>query len=455
MKKKPILTGIVAGLLIIATLAFVPALTDFNTSQFGTTATKVSVKTGALTTNMSARGLSIPNATVSRALVVDAAGNATNASGTPDGTKFLNDAGAYATPVAGGQLATNGDQFAASAALAIKNGGLFTNLSIRGVTLPNVSPSLPAIINAHGDVTNAPGTADTTTFLRGDNTLAVPAYPAAADTTATDQNDFAIELFNQYSTGIPVTTNGVGWYGGGRLVGGQIVSRSISGYAGRTEKRLAITNGAYARTFGWGNQWKKLRIGVVWSMAATASVPVTNLYFGVCSGTNNTPYDASTTAFVGTANLNGAGSWVFNAGTDYPYFQLANFQNLVVRKATTSTNIVGGSVSFISSSTHTNRLPLVFEVSRTGYQAGVTYTVTLYQASNNQFSREADWNYRALRREIEVTVAGNNVLTVNMTSITGTSAFDENAGPLDTFVLTWDNPASAIELSSIVVLRLY
>lgn len=453
MKKKQLLITVSVAL-ILATLAFVPSLTDFCVNQFGTGGNKVVIKNGALTTNMSARGLVIPNATVSRALVTDSLGNATNASGTPDGTKFLNDAGAYATPPAGGQLATNGDQFAANTTLNIKNAALLTNAQIRGITMPNVTVSLPAIINAHGDLTNATGVADTTTFLRGDGTLAVPAYPAAADTTATDWGDYAIEIFTQYATGIPVLTNGFGWYGGGRLVGGQIVSRTISGYLPRTEKRLALTNGLYSRTFAWGNQWKHLRLGVLWSVNSGASCGVTNLYYGINSGTNNTPFDASTSAYIGTANLNGVGTWVFAAGTDYPYFLLANMQNFVTRRATTSTNVAGIVASLAPSSTHTNRLLFALDISRTGYGVGVTYTVQGWGAVNNAAGRESDWNYRAVQSTFTQFVAGNGSWNNLTPSTSTTTVFDENGGPLDTFVFAWDNATVALELSAIIIQRL-
>jgi len=58
-----------------------------------------------------------------------------------------------------------------------------TNTFIRGLRLPDLTASRPAVINPSGYVTNAPGTADSTTFLRGDNTLAVPPVPVINVTT--------------------------------------------------------------------------------------------------------------------------------------------------------------------------------------------------------------------------------------------------------------------------------
>lgn len=49
-------------------------------------------------TNATGRGLTLPSLTASRALVLNSSGNTTNASGTPDGTKFLRDDNTYAVP---------------------------------------------------------------------------------------------------------------------------------------------------------------------------------------------------------------------------------------------------------------------------------------------------------------------------------------------------------------------
>ncbi len=78
---------------------------------------------GGLGTNETFYGLTLPTLTASRALVLNASGNPTNASGTPDGTKFLRDDNTYAVPAAGGTVAWRTNNTAAGS----ENVANFTN----------------------------------------------------------------------------------------------------------------------------------------------------------------------------------------------------------------------------------------------------------------------------------------------------------------------------------------
>jgi hypothetical protein len=74
-----------------------------------------------------------------------------------------------------GSLPMNSNQFDTNSIVSLKNGLLGTNWTLRGVTLPTLTASRPAIIDGSGNLTNATGTPDGTKFLRDDGTLAVPA----------------------------------------------------------------------------------------------------------------------------------------------------------------------------------------------------------------------------------------------------------------------------------------
>ena len=228
---------------------------------------------GGTGTNLTVRGMTMPNLTANRPMILNGSGNPTNAVGTPDGTKFLRDDGTLAVPAISivtnflffstnfyvqnsvvsnyfttnvfhdtyasnyfvtnlyqfssttnfymsniinndtyisnfyltnilvdntyvsnyyttnlflstnlfvtnlfvTSISTNPNQFGASVTLTLKDGAQLTNLTARGLTLPTLTASRPAILNASGNLTNATGTPDGTKFLRDDGTLAVPA----------------------------------------------------------------------------------------------------------------------------------------------------------------------------------------------------------------------------------------------------------------------------------------
>ncbi len=92
-------------------------------------------------TNTTLRGLTLPSLTASRPPYINASGNLTNATGTPDGTKFLRDDGVLAVPAGGAtSIYTNPNQFGASVILTLKDGVQTTNASMRGATNFGTAP---------------------------------------------------------------------------------------------------------------------------------------------------------------------------------------------------------------------------------------------------------------------------------------------------------------------------
>lgn len=147
----------------------------------------LALKDGVLITNATTyTALTVNNATASRVAVFNAAGQLTNtAVVTPTILEFLDATSSvqtqFGTKMSG---STNGNQFLGTP-LAIISGALTTNMSARGLVVPNATVSLPLMVNAHGDVTNVSGTADGTKFVRDDGVLAVP-----AGTLTTNGNQF-------------------------------------------------------------------------------------------------------------------------------------------------------------------------------------------------------------------------------------------------------------------------
>lgn len=134
-----------------------------NANQFDTNAT-ASIKAGALATNFSARGLTIPQLTTDRALFVNGSGNVTNSPAVSAAElEFLDGVTSAIQTQFGAKMGstTNGNHFAGGSTLAIKSGALLTNVQARGVTGLGLTVSRVAIINPSGNLTNSPAV-DTT-----------------------------------------------------------------------------------------------------------------------------------------------------------------------------------------------------------------------------------------------------------------------------------------------------
>lgn len=126
--------------------------------------------------------VNFPSLTVSKALVLDGAGNVVSPSGTADSTTFLRGDGSYAVPPGG--LTTNVNQLL-GVPLSIKNGALMTNSVFRGITDLNPTASLVTMLNASGNLTNVQSGA-AGTFLKSDGTSATP-----PGTLTTNANQFS------------------------------------------------------------------------------------------------------------------------------------------------------------------------------------------------------------------------------------------------------------------------
>lgn len=128
-----------------------------NANQFDTNGT-LNIKTGALLTNVQARGITDLNATVSRAAAFNGSGNLTNATTTAAELDFVSGVtSAIQTQLNGKQNGqTNGNQFGASATITIASGALLTNVNARGVTIPIITADRAVGVNGSGNLTNSP-----------------------------------------------------------------------------------------------------------------------------------------------------------------------------------------------------------------------------------------------------------------------------------------------------------
>lgn len=419
MKTKRLLTGFLLGALALTVIGAATDFLSFNTNQFfaSKSANTVTVKNGSNLTNVQGWA----NFTLNSGDILATAGNVT--AGLQLNGASLSAGNLSVTAGAGGGLVDAG--WAKFASVTTNAGDTyFTQSPIAGATI---------IGDANGKMAWVP----TTSFL---------------NTSLVDQKDWAIDDFDAYTAtnATPVLTNGPGWYGGARITGGSIVTRTLSGYAARTENRLSISNGVYARTFAWGSEWKRIKIGVLWRLNTNATQSLTNLYFGICCKTNSTPFDTVCTNYIGTGNAGTAFSAGFNTGNDYNYF-LINPLTTVVRTNATDTGIAGGSLATFMASGQTNHNYFMMDIERPNLNSAGTYTMRLFSSPNTQEGRECDWSYRALYRLMNDT----SLAAFNTTTASGTISWQQSFGPLDTLTLWHSHVAAPLEISAFLVFKCY
>jgi hypothetical protein len=106
-----------------------------NGNQFGAT-TVLTIKNGALVTNLNARGITMPNVTVSRAAAFNSNGDLTNSATTDTELGFVSGVtSALQTQLNGKQNGqTNSSQFGASTTITLRDGVTVTNANLSGTT---------------------------------------------------------------------------------------------------------------------------------------------------------------------------------------------------------------------------------------------------------------------------------------------------------------------------------
>ena len=229
-----------------------------NANQFGATTGELAIKSGALLTNVQARGVTDLNLTASRAVVLNASGNLTNATTTAAELDFVNGVtSAIQTQLNGKQNGqTNANQFGASTTITIASGALVTNLSSRGVTIPSITVSRAVVVNASGNLTNAAATTDTEigfvngvtsaiqTQLNSKQNGATNAQQFGASTTLTIKNGVTTTNLMNYAT--PSLLAGVGGANTNFTLLATNVETTINGFTNVSIRAVMVTDTANA-----------------------------------------------------------------------------------------------------------------------------------------------------------------------------------------------------------------
>lgn len=285
-------------------------------------------------------------------------------------------------------------------------------------------------------------------------TPGAPGAPGAEGETLMSDT-WAFDTFKDYSVGASPTLNGgKGWDGNGVSVNGAIVSRSWLGSI--THKRLELTGpGAFRRKMGWGNKWKKLRIGVLWRINHGATFGG-SWGIGINSGTATGWLDASTPNWIGAGNnlaLSG-NTFTFTTGTDWDYFSNA-FLNFSTKVGVTETDVGGGSGSTGRdvSSSEGLLVPFILDVARPEYASSVTYSFQLMGPHGANNSIRYSQGFGALidfMREPVLGTSGWSAATTQSANITNS----EVAGAFDSVEIVWKHNTQKLELAAVAVRKI-
>lgn len=261
---------------------------------------------------------------------------------------------------------------------------------------------------------------------------------------ATFNDSIAKSYFNSESLGIISSfSGGQGWDGFGRLTGAEVVSRSRFGLP--TERRIQLINGQMGRKFRWGSHWNRVLLSIALRVDSLVSF-TGNYYFGICSGTDNMPGDATTTNFVGLAGASaGTINWTRTLGTKLNHY--VNSAGIMAsRNGVTTTVRDTSSVGLRIAEDEGNTLIISVGITRTRPDLDyIVFDVKSSAAAAQFHSGKQTSEFTSLRSQVVPGLLpdSNTAPTFSMT---------EGPGVLDSFNFSWIS-ATPVEVAAISAVR--
>lgn len=237
------------------------------------------------------------------------------------------------------------------------------------------------------------------------------------------------------------------------------MSNIVSGsfvLAPTTDKYLTLAGEEYARTLSIGDDWTRLRIGMMAAVTPDGTNNITSVigFFGLCSG-KTAPFGAASTTHAvgiplqGNSGLMTARNQTYVAGSGNPYFTQSNsFPTAGKRVATTLTNFTGFS-SYIYAlpamgvGTTVRRGMIFFEIEK-----GSPYTIRVFGADNNNGAIQTGqvlYSDYSLATFLELIADPSTVnlttalgKTFNGQSVTNSGIDEATDGSLDTINIAWN-----------------
>lgn len=287
-----------------------------------------------------------------------------------------------------------------------------------------------------------------------------PTGTAGANGASETVDSFALEDFQAYGDGaISSFSSGSGWSGTGAASGASIVS--VTMFDGRTDKRLSLAGpGEFKRKMIWGENWKRLRIGLLLRIAGGATI-TNDFVFGVCSGITNGAGSATCANFIGAGTRPlSSNQYTFAAGSDVGVYS-ATFAGASSKRVNTFTDY-GGSSSMkgYPAAGSTALCANILDIKRGRLAASATYGMFVQGptgAGTAAGSAEQFLDWGGLLK----IVGDPDVATYNLNwwwdgnASTQSATFDESAGALDSVNIWWSHATTAVEIAGIAVFKLY
>lgn len=281
-----------------------------------------------------------------------------------------------------------------------------------------------------------------------------------------NKDGWSVDFFEDYAVGTPTLNKGIGWDGDGAGSGLSVVNRNI--YTAKTENRLVISGGQFARKLYFGDAWNRILIGLMFRINGAASFTGDG-YVGLCSGTSNMVASPLCDNFVGirwegVANTV-ANSWAFSAGTRVNKYNQSTGTRFVTRRAALDNDRGSGvgSDGRTFSASEGYRSMLLLDIKRPVFATDATsiqYDMGVFSTDVTQveFSLSKRSFVAALMDVVTSTLAGGSMAGYVMGAAavrpTGFN-FDQSTGKLDALNISWPNATQTMELSAIAVRKVF
>lgn len=209
------------------------------------------------------------------------------------------------------------------------------------------------------------------------------------------------------------------------------------------DRRLRLYNEDFARKLGIGTSWTKIRIGIRISVQATSQVNSTAFTFGVCQGDTNTFKSGSTTDFIGA---------IFGGSVT------ANFTYLAGPPATLQTTLLSGIARIGSTNTIVTATNQTISISATPATVRSILLVDIEKnfTNNKILTWAPNQNNAQFDQPIGTLMNFMEADTLTGMSVGATANIPySGAGLWDTLNISWNNAIQPLEISDVIVTRIY
>ncbi len=227
---------------------------------------------------------------------------------------------------------------------------------------------------------------------------------------------------------------------------------------GGNELYLTLSNEEFVRSLSIGNNWTKLRIGIMVAQTpdGTNNLVSCTLTMGMCSGTVYPFNSANTVNWVGVSIPGNLGSTLtYTAGSGNPYFAAGfSYYGKKVGSSTSFTPAGNGALT-ISSNTGAlqRRTPIYLDIEKASPNYKLLAFSTLLSSTNVDVSFMSFLDGCEQAFNATPTITGVTFISSSSAGSPLQVATSEAAGPFDTFSFFWSKTLFPMEVYAIAAYR--